>query len=304
MKTNSRGFTLIELLVVAAIFGILIALLLPAVHAARESARRAGCANNLRQIGLALSTYHEARGSFPMGYVAASDLIPYVTSPGWGWAAMTLPHLEQGSLFDSSNFSLPIEVAANHTSRITAVAAYICPADRNHGLYVAKQADGTPVGDFHTNSYAGCYGAGLEIDDQPGAGNGLFFRNAVVRIVDVRDGTSSTIAVGERGACLVKTPWAGTPLGAVSTFTPTSQLAAYAEGAVGRGAELVVAHVTEVNFNAPGTGPDNFYSPHPIGGNFLFADGSVRFVRDTIDLGVLRALCTRDQGEIISSDAL
>src|SRR5262249_25236060 len=112
----------------------------------------------------------------------------------------------------------------------------------------------------------------------------------------------TTIAVGERGACLVKTPWVGAPSGAVSSFTRGSSFRGYPEGATGRGAELVVAHANVVNFNAPGTGPDDFYSPHPLGRNFLFADGSVRSVHDTINLAVFRALCTRDGGEIVNSD--
>src|SRR5262249_39442326 len=151
----------------------------------------------------------------------------------------------------------------NLTARTSYVGSYICPADRSPGRYVAARADGSPVGEFQTNSYAACYGAGLEIDDQPGSGNGLFRRNLVVRLADVRDGASGTIAVGERGACLVRTPWIGTPSGAVSSFTPNSGFQGYQDGALGRGAELVVAHVDSVNFNAPGTGPDDFYSPHP-----------------------------------------
>jgi prepilin-type N-terminal cleavage/methylation domain-containing protein/prepilin-type processing-associated H-X9-DG protein len=303
MKYGRRGFTLIELLVAISIVGILFAMLLPAVQAAREAARRAGCANNLKQLGLALHGYHDALGSFPMGYVAARDPDPYQTTPGWGWAAMILPHLEQSSLVNTANFSLPVERPDNLTTRITDVGAFICPADRNPGRYVAARADGTPVGLFQTNSYAACYGAGLAIDDQPGSGNGIFRRNFVVRLADILDGTDNTIALGERGACLVRTPWVGAPSQAVSSFTPNSSVQGYPDGALGHGAELVVAHVDEILFNGPGTGPDDFYSPHPVGGNFVFADGSVRFVRDTIALPVLRALCTRAQGEIIGADA-
>ena len=116
---SERGFTLIELLVVIAIIAVLIALLLPAVQAAREAARRAGCASNMRQMGLALHNYQIAHDSFPMGYVAQSDTDPYDTSPGWGWAAMILPHLEQSSLFDSANFGLPLERPDNLTTRTT-----------------------------------------------------------------------------------------------------------------------------------------------------------------------------------------
>jgi prepilin-type processing-associated H-X9-DG protein len=293
----------IELLVVIAVIAILIGLLLPAVHAAREAARRMGCANNLKQLGLALHSYHDTHESLPMGYVAAPTRNPYQTTPGWGWGAMILPHFEQSALYSSGNFSLPVEQDANYTTRVADVGAFICPADRSPGRYVAYQADGTPVGLFQTNSYAACYGAGLTINDQPESGNGLFRRNLVVRFAEILDGTQSTIALGERGACLVRTPWAGAPTEVVSPLTGVSTSPGYPGGAVGRGAELVVAHVDETVFNGPGTGPDDFYSPHPLGGHFLFADGSVRFVRNSIALTVLRALCTRDMGEIISADA-
>ena len=104
---NRRGFTLIELLVVIAIIAVLIALLLPAVQAAREAARRAQCINNLKQIGLALANYHDGLGAYPPGYIAASRYVDGETdtSPGWSWASMMLPQLEQGPLFASINFN-------------------------------------------------------------------------------------------------------------------------------------------------------------------------------------------------------
>src|SRR4051812_12280050 len=100
-----RGFTLIELLVVLSIVGLLVALLLPAVQGAREGAGRTRCANNLRQMGLALAGYHDSLGSLPMGYVAWANPDPYATAPGWGWATMLLPHLEQGAVYASANVS-------------------------------------------------------------------------------------------------------------------------------------------------------------------------------------------------------
>ena len=105
-----RGFTLIELLVVIAIIAVLIALLLPAVQAAREAARRAQCVNNLKQMGLAMHNYHDAVLAFPPGYIAASKFIDGETdtSPGWSWASMILPQLDQTPLFSSINFWLPV----------------------------------------------------------------------------------------------------------------------------------------------------------------------------------------------------
>src|SRR3981081_3002058 len=108
MPKRPRGFTLIELLVVISIIGVLIALLLPAVQAAREAARRAPCTNNLQQIRTALDNYPDAIGTFPMSYAARSRFIDGATdtAPGWGWGAMILAQLEQGPLFNAINFGL------------------------------------------------------------------------------------------------------------------------------------------------------------------------------------------------------
>src|SRR6516225_2993488 len=128
LPCSPRGFTLIELLVVIAIIGILMALLLPAVQKIREAAARMQCQNNLHQIGLALHNYHDAARSFPPGYVSGFDSAGDDTGPGWGWAALTLPHLEQQPLYASCQFSLPIEAPANAAGRIAPVKLYLCPS--------------------------------------------------------------------------------------------------------------------------------------------------------------------------------
>ncbi len=134
-----EGFTLIELLVVISIIGVLIALLLPAVQAAREAARRAQCVNNLKQIGLALFNYENSIGAFPPGYIDYQNNPIYTPDldmgPGWGWAAMSLPYIEQQPLYNSINFSLGITVtsnpatAANSTAVVTSLAVFQCPSD-------------------------------------------------------------------------------------------------------------------------------------------------------------------------------
>jgi len=303
MTRGRRGFSLIEMLVVIAIVTVLGALLLPAVQAAREAARRVGCLNNLKQIGLGLMSYHEAIGTLPMGYAATANPNAYATSPGWSWAAMILRQIEQEALFDSANFEIPVERAANLTTRRTALGVYNCPSDRDFGLFTVDRDSRLPLEVFHTTSYAACFGAGLEIDEFPDRGDGLFRRNLVVRHAEVRDGTSATIAVGERGACLVKTPWVGAPDGGISEFSDDAPAGIPDYSSIGHGGELVVAHAGDVGFNTEGTAPDDFYSPHPNGGHFLFADGSARFIRSTIALDVYRALCTRAGGEILSADA-
>ena len=114
LQTDDKGFTLIELLVVISIIAVLIALLLPAVQAAREAARRAQCVNNLKQIGLALFNYENSIGTFPPGYIDYQNNPIYTPDldmgPGWGWAAMLLPFLEQQPLYNAINFSLGITV--------------------------------------------------------------------------------------------------------------------------------------------------------------------------------------------------
>ena len=126
-----RGFTLIELLVVIAIIGVLIALLLPAVQAAREAARRSQCVNNLKQMGLALENYHDALGCFPMSYCAKFPFVDGATDTanGWGWQTMILPQMEQGTLFSAVNFSLPVEGPQNTTVIQTRISSYLCPSD-------------------------------------------------------------------------------------------------------------------------------------------------------------------------------
>ncbi len=298
-----RGFSLIEILIVLAIVGVLGALLLPAIQAAREAARRVKCASNLKQMGLALSVYHESVGSLPMGYVATPSRDVYATSPGWGWASLILPQIEQGPLYAATNFDLPVESSPNQTLRSTVLDLYLCPSDTDSGLYDVQGQWGRPIGVFATNSYAACFGAGLDVGDFPDQGNGLFRRNRVVRFAEILDGTATTISIGERGACLVQTPWVGAPDGGISVFSDDEPGLVSDYSAVGRGAELVFAHAGDVGLNAPGTTAADFYSAHVGMANFLFADGSVRPVRSTITLQVYRALCTRSGGEIVSAEA-
>src|SRR5580700_8234181 len=106
-RARKVGFTLIELLVVIAIIGVLIALLAPAVQRVRESASRSQCTNNLKQIGLALHGYHDSNKVLPPGYIASAAYPG--TSPGWGWAALILPHLEQAPLYRQINLGEPMQ---------------------------------------------------------------------------------------------------------------------------------------------------------------------------------------------------
>src|SRR4051812_10309796 len=135
-RPRPRGFTLIELLVVIAIVAVLIALLLPAVQAGREAARRAGCANQLKQIGLAMHNYQDAVGGFPPGYVSIvpgpqpTDL---ESGPGWGWGTMVLPFIEQTPLYEAVNFNLPITDPGSQTVRAANLSVYLCPSSDGAG---------------------------------------------------------------------------------------------------------------------------------------------------------------------------
>ena len=212
VKGQARGFTLIELLVVIAIIGVLIGLLLPAVQSAREAARRSQCSNNLKQIGLAMQTYHAALDVFPSGYVSlvttTSPTAPEL-GPGWGWGTMVLNQLEQGPLFNAVNFSLPITDPASSTVRVASLSVFLCPSSVGSGPVVINDGSGKPLTtDLSPGQYIACAGQ-FEIADSPADNNGLFFRNSRVGIRDVRDGTSTTLMVGERSRNLADATWVG-----------------------------------------------------------------------------------------------
>jgi prepilin-type N-terminal cleavage/methylation domain-containing protein/prepilin-type processing-associated H-X9-DG protein len=296
-----RGFTLIELLVVIAIIGVLIGLLLPAVQAARESARRSQCQNNLKQIGLALHNYHAAHSSFPMGYVALSHTDPVYTSPGWGWATHILPQSEQGPLYNATNINLAIEHDANLTTRATMLSGYLCPSDRNTGRFTVTKRDGSSICEAQTISYAGNYGKLGDIEEDPQQGNGLFLRNLVVRLSDITDGSSNTFAVGERGSLLTRTAWSGAVNEGVCRISPGSPSSSREvhEG----GVQALARAGSQAVVNAPNAEPDDFFSAHAGGAHYLMGDGSVMFIKATIDNEVYRALASRNQGEVIGRDA-
>jgi prepilin-type N-terminal cleavage/methylation domain-containing protein/prepilin-type processing-associated H-X9-DG protein len=318
-----RAFTLIELLVVIAIIAVLISMLLPAVQAAREAARRSQCTNNLKQIGLALHNYHDVVGSFPPGYLSIMDPVTFDNDgPGWGWAAFALNQIEQSPIYNSINFVLGIEYPANLTSRQTRVASFFCPTDayRQDVFSVVDSSTtgttpGAPICDVASSNYAGSVGTGdpsslypYIIDDNNGPpgrdnGNGLFFRNHSIRIAQITDGTSQTFAVGERSQNLSRATWTGAVTNAA---VPLVALQAEAGLDPEGGGALVIAHTGE------GHGPnspsglahgDQYWSLHPGGANFLFGDGSVRFIKEQVGFTIFQALATRQGGEIVSADA-
>jgi prepilin-type N-terminal cleavage/methylation domain-containing protein/prepilin-type processing-associated H-X9-DG protein len=315
MQTASRkAFTLIELLVVIAIIGTLIGLLVPAVQKVREAAARIKCANNLKQIGLASHQFHDARGRLPAGYLATGPFAdgsgnpyPNNTAPGWGWAAQLLPYVEQDNLYRGINFLLPVEHPANAAAVQAMVPVFLCPSDQPPpAAFPVPDGFGKPLAVAAPSSYAACVG-GDETDVDAPVGLGVFYRNSATRITDIRDGTSSTILVGDRSWSNAQGVWAGVVTNGVTLRGPRNPNPGTGWGPAA-GLVLAHAHLNNATTDTDG-GLDDFSSNHSNGSNFAFADGSVHFIRSicsdladgrfTPDGVAFQALGTRANGEVI-----
>jgi prepilin-type N-terminal cleavage/methylation domain-containing protein/prepilin-type processing-associated H-X9-DG protein len=261
-----RGFTLIELLVVIAIIAILIALLLPAVQQAREAARRTQCKNNLMQLGIAMHTYEMAFEMMPSGTV---NLTGPIRNLGEGyhmsWLVQLLPAMEQAALFGNINFNESVYAPANSGARATPIPSFQCPSDNR--LSAAA------------SSYAGCFGGeDAAIDTK---NNGLLFLNSGVGYREIRDGASNTILAGEKiiPASLKDLGWMS---GTMATLRNTGV-------AINTGWDIGGPRSTRNGSMAPLPAPSDtatsgYSSQHTGGAQFVFADGSVRFLSENIDL--------------------
>jgi prepilin-type N-terminal cleavage/methylation domain-containing protein/prepilin-type processing-associated H-X9-DG protein len=293
-----RAFTLVELLVVIAIIGILIALLLPAVQSSRDAARRAQCENSLKQIGIALTNYTAARKTLPAGYVSAFDASGSDTGPGWGWNSYILPQLEESAIYRTIHFDLPIEDPMN-AARVADIREVFCPADDIQRVWQAKSRDATGnpltvICEVAASNYVAMYGT-----TEPGVdGDGLFFRNSKIAPKDITDGTSKTLAIGERAHPLGNATWVGSVTGAILFPDDENTIGQpHPENSSG----MVLGHAGEgIGPGDDGGDVNQFYSLHGHGVNFLFADGHVSFLPATMDRKIYRALSTRAGGETIS----
>lgn len=333
---SRRAFTLVELLVVIAIIGILIALLLPAVQAAREAARRMSCTNNMKQMGVAMHNYHDTYKVLPQGAVGRlkSSGLPssnvYVSV-----FASILPFVEQGSLQDLYNFNASWDNQAPAVARTT-IAAFVCPSSTTDNPIVDAEigAAGYPVGDtFGATTYMVSKGATNIWCNQPdmisSTVKGMFDLGGRRSFRDVRDGLSNTMAAGEGR---VGSSW---QVCAGQGCTGPATQDAFGKDTVPQSAWLVgqpnssgiglsphvsifgstldpmnkpMVTATLVDDGAFGdcsqaTGTDsvtNFGSNHPGGGNFLFGDGSVHFLSETIEMPLYRGLSTIAGGEVVN----
>jgi len=312
-----RGFTLVELLVVITIIGILIGLLLPAVQSAREAARAMQCSNNLKQIGLALHGYHTAHGCFPPGAMDCDTgfdrpVCGAKPRPGTSGFVPLLPHLEQGTLYNSIDFSgggpwaWPGGTRAELTSsNIAAVAVrpdvYVCPSDLSEPTVVSTRFPDTRGNPAATGCYAlmaGTRGPSWghnpeqvkllnDVNSQVEAGAFIYLYPKT--ITDVRDGTSNTLFVGE----------------VVDVHTPDSQNIwsfTFRHQSVHRTSDnpLNTLPGQGITINTDGARLNGaFASRHPGGCNFALGDGSVRFLSENINLETYRALSTIAKREVI-----
>jgi prepilin-type processing-associated H-X9-DG protein len=292
------------------------------------------CANNLKQIGLALHNYHDTIGHFPPGY-SDGNIDPNSTpdkdvGPGWGWAAYLLPYVEQDVLYKQIDFTQPVGAGVNAAVSQRQLSVYQCPSDPTVLPFPVYDSTFTaPVATVAHGNYVGCSGwvecfSGAGGNPQPGpgtdglsglygpAGRGAFWRNSQTKIAHVTDGLSNTIFIGERSSNHAPATWVGAVPGgrcpawkadpSVPAGSPPPG-AAYDNADFGEAFVLAHANATHLpNVDFPIYDPDTFHSLHTArGANFLFGDGSVHFLSGGIDPNTYQAMGTIAGGEALGA---
>ncbi|AGA27396.1 DUF1559 domain-containing protein [Singulisphaera acidiphila] len=312
-RRNARpAFTLIELLVVIAIIAVLVSLLLPAVQAAREAARRSQCVNNLKQIGLALHGYLDTNGTFCLGQFVTTTPRGQVNISSWTLGLA--PYLEQKALFDSWNFGFNFAEPKNTTGSQIAVGVYHCPSSPSPAVadFTATydMAGVTTGSKFRSASvdYAASANSTIILDSAGAAAHGVISYTVggnPATFAAVTDGLSNTISFLEMAGGptlygpkrtpinIAGLPW--TAMGHVGGINRISLRGWSYDGLVQYGGNCVV------NCN---NGGGSLYGFHPGGANVALCDGSVRFLKQTIAATTMHKLVSRAQGEILSADDL
>ena len=321
MRVQRTGITLIETLIVLSIIALLLAILIPAVHHARETARRTTCQNNLRQMALAIQGHDSTQGSLPSlyrGTFLKQPRYPLDEFHFHSWRTAILPQLEQAALYHRIDFSRPATDTTNQTNLNTALATFVCPSASNSNAVVpdimafddgkvptqligtAARSDYEVMGGVSVRPYGTLdlqnvrFGAWGEPLSYRPIGNPISYRLA--RLRDISDGLSTTILLGER-AGRPDLYRRGKPVDPYPYSDPERGMDHH-QAAWGISTHfwwLVFWHEQSINeTNAKG-----IYSFHVSGAHIALADGSVRFLSEAINQGTLNALATRSEGDII-----